>query len=156
DNGAGDKATITMLSEFRYRPDPVAVYRNSHPYALTRIPEDANHLWMADAGLNALVQIDLPGGRSHIVTRFPNQPNKGTTGPPTAEAVPDSIQPFGGKLLITLLTGFPFAAGDSKVLSVDPATGAYTVLADNLNSSIDIAWRTRFFGGLDFYVLSYS
>jgi hypothetical protein len=156
DNGAGDKATISMLSEFRYRPDPAAIYRNSHPYALAKFPGDANHLYLADAGLNALVQVDLPSGRSRKLTAFPNQPNRGPIGPPVAEAVPDSIRPFGGKLLVTLLTGFPFAAGNSKVMAVDPGTGKADVLLDNLTSTVDIAWRARFFGGVDFYVLEIS
>src|ERR1017187_4119989 len=71
DNGAGDKATISMLSQFRYRGDPVTIYRNSHPYALVENPGDSNHLYLADAGLNALVQVDLPSGRSRVFTSFP-------------------------------------------------------------------------------------
>lgn len=156
DNGAGDKATITLLSEFRYRPDPVAIYRNSHPYALAKIPSDANHLYLSDAGLNTLVQVDLPSGRWHKMTSFPNQPNRGAIGPPVSEAVPDSIQLFAGRLLVTLLTGFPFAAGNSKVMLVDPVSGAADVLLENLTSAIDIAWRTRFFGAVDYYVLEFS
>lgn len=156
DNGAGDKATISMLSEFRYRPDPVAIYRNSHPYALSKFPGDANHLYLADAGLNAIVQVDLPGGRSRKFTSFPPQQNRGTTGPPVSEAVPDSIRPFGGQFLVTLLTGFPFATGNSKVMTVDPASGKADVFLDNLTSTIDIAFRGRFLGGVEFYVLEFS
>ena len=59
-NDAGDKATASVLSLFRYRADPVSIYRNSHPYGLAKFPGDANHLYLADAGLNSLVQIDLP------------------------------------------------------------------------------------------------
>src|SRR6185369_3951128 len=105
DNGAGDKATLSMLSVFRLRPDPVTIYRNSHPYALAKTPEDPNHLYLSDAGLNAIVQVDLPSGRWRTLTSFPNQPNRvAGSGPPTVEAVPDSIEPFAGKLLVTLLT----------------------------------------------------
>jgi len=154
DNGAGDKATMSLLSEFRYRPDPVAIYRNSHPYALAKIPTD-NHLYLADAGLNALVQVDLPSGRWRKLTAFPNQPSHGTAGP-FAEAVPNGVQLFLGRLLVPLLTGFPFAAGDSKVMVVDPASGKADVLVDGLTSAIDIAWRTRFFGGVDYYILEFS
>ncbi len=156
DNGAGDKATVTLLSEFRYRPDPVAGYRNSHPYALAKAPGDANHLYLADSGLNSLVQVDLPTGRWRKIAAFPNQPNHGQMGPPVAEAVPTSIRPLGNRLLVTLFTGFPFAPGNSKVVSVDPGTGASDVILDNLTSTIDIAWRSRFFGGLEFYVLEFS
>jgi hypothetical protein len=156
DNGAGDKATLSMLSEFRYRPDPVAIYRNSHPYALAKVPGDANHLYLADAGLNALVQVDLPSGRSRKFTAFPNQPNRGPIGPPVSEAVPNSIQLLAGRLMVTLLTGFPFATGNSKVMLVDPTSGSAEVLLENLTNTIDIAWRSRFFGGVDFYVLEFS
>jgi len=156
DNGAGDKATAVMLSEFRYRPDPVAVYRNSHPYSLAKFPGDANHLYLADAGLNAVVQVDLPSGRSRKFTAFPNQPNHGPIGPPVSEAVPTSIRVYGGRFLVTLLTGFPFATGNSKIMSVDPVSGSATVFLDGLTSTIDVATRARFFGGVDVYVLEYS
>jgi hypothetical protein len=156
DNGAGDKATIGMLSEFRYRPDPVAIYRNSHPYGLTKLPGDTGHLYLTDAGLNALVQVDLPSGRSRKLTAFPNQPNHGPIGGPVAEAVPDSVRPFGGQLLVTLLTGFPFATGNSKIMLVDPASGGASVFLDNLTSTIDVAYRARFLGGLELYVLQFS
>lgn len=156
DNGAGDKATVSMLSEFRYRPDPAAIYKNSHPYALSKFPGDATHLYMTDAGLNALIQVDLPSGRSRKLTSFPNQPNRGPIGPPVSEAVPDSIRPFGSSLLVTLLTGFPFFTGNSKVMAVDPVSGKADVFMENLTSTIDIAWRTRFFGGVEFYVLEFS
>ena len=39
---------------------------------------------------------------------------------------------------------------------VDPVSGKADVLVDNLTSAIDIAWRTRFFGGVDYYVLEFS
>jgi len=156
DNGAGGKATVSKLTDFRYRPDPVSVYRNTHPYALAKFPGDDKHLYLADAGLNMLVQVDLPGGRSRTLTAFPAQPNISGSGPPTAEAVPDGLQIFGNRLLVTLLTGFPFGTGNSKVLQVDPVTGDTTVVLENLTSAIDVAWRTRFFGALDYYVLEHS
>jgi hypothetical protein len=156
DNGAGDKATVSMLSEFRYRPDPNVVYKNSHPYALAKTPGDANHLYLVDAGLNSVVQIDLPSGKWRKLAAFPPQPNKTPVGPPVYDAVPDSIRAFGGKLIVTLLSGFPFTAGNSKVMAVDPATGQTSVVLDNLTSSIDVAFRTRFFGGVETYVLEFS
>ncbi len=155
DNGT-DKATISMLSEFRYRPDAVAIYRNSHPYSLAKFPGDTNHLYLSDAGLNALVQVDLPSGRSRKFTTFPNQPNHGTLGGPTSESVPTSIRVYGGQFLVTLLTGFPFATGNSKIMAVNPTTGAPSVFLDNLTSTIDVASRSRFFNGVDYFVLEFS
>jgi hypothetical protein len=155
-NDSGDKATASVLAHFRYRTDPVTIYRNSHPYGLAKFTGDANHLYLADAGLNALMQIDLPSGRARKITAFPNQPNKGTAGGPTAEAVPTTIRPYGNQLLVTLFTGFPFATGNSKIMAVDPATGQANVFLDNLTAAIDVAYRTRFFGGVELYVLEYS
>jgi hypothetical protein len=156
DNGAGDKATISLLAHFRYRPDPQTIYRNSHPYALAKNPGDDSHLYLADAGLNGLVQVDLPSGRARRLTSFAGIANPTPSGPPFSDAVPDSIRPFAGKLLVTLLTGFPFVAGNSRVMVVDAATGKADVMLGQLTSAIDIAWRSRFFGGLDFYVLEFS
>ena len=41
-------------------------------------------------------------------------------------------------------------------MTVDPVSGKADALLDNLTSTIDIAWRTRFFGGVEFYVLEFS
>jgi hypothetical protein len=156
DNGATATATVSVLSDFRYRPDPAQIYRNSHPYALVQIPNDSANLYLADAGLNAVVQINTQTGRWRHLTKFPNQPSRTTQGPPVAEAVPDGIRYFNGRLLVTLLTGFPFAPGASKVMSVDPATGAAEVLIDNLTSSIDIVARSRFLRPLQYLVLEHT
>jgi hypothetical protein len=155
-NDSGDKATASVLTHFRYRPDPVTVYRNSHPYGVAKFPGDANHLYLVDAGLNSLMQIDLPSGRARKITAFPNQPNNGPTGPRTSEAVPTSVRPYGNQFLVTLFTGFPFFTGNSKIMMVDPVTGQSSVFLDNLTAAIDVAYRTRFFGGVDLYVLEFS
>jgi hypothetical protein len=156
DNGAGATAAVSVLAEFRYRPDPALIYRNSNPYALTKIPGEANSLYLADAGLNSVFQINLQTGKSRLIARFPRQPNRGTPGGPVTDAVPDSIRFFNGKLLVTLLTGFPFAAGNSKVMSVDPVTGAFEPVLENLTSTIDVAPRARFLRPLEFLVLEHS
>jgi hypothetical protein len=156
DNGAGATAAISVLSDFRYRPDPVSIYRNSHPYALAKLPTDPKNLYLADAGLNSIVQINAETGRWKTITKFPNQPYKGTTPPPVAEAVPDSIRYYNGRLLVTLLTGFPFTPGNSKVMSVDPATGEAQPFLENLSAAIDIAPRVRFLRTTEFLVLEYS
>ena len=156
DNGTGGKATVVVLSSFRHRPDPTLIYRNSHPYGLTKLPGDANHLFLTNAGLNTLVKIDTLTGHAQTLAHFANQPNGGAIGPPTTEPVPDNVFAFGDRLLVSFLTGFPFAAGNSKLMSVDPATGASSLFLDKLTSAIDVVWRTRFFGQLQFYVLEYS
>src|SRR5207249_841394 len=117
---------------------------------------DTNRLWMTDAGLNSLVTIDTQTGHANTAVKIPSQRNGGTTGPPVNDAVPDSLRIYGNRLLVTLLTGFPFAAGNSKVLAVDPATGQSDVFIDNLTSALDIVWRARPLARPVFYVLEYS
>jgi hypothetical protein len=156
DNGATATATVSVLADFRYRPDPVQIYRNSHPYSLAKNPIDPLNLYLGDAGLNAIVQVNLQTGRWKTLTKFPAQRNGGTTGPPVVEAVPDSVRYYNGKLLVTLLTGFPFAAGNSKVMSVDPTTGAAEVLLENLTSTIDIVPRSRFLRPFQWFVLEHT
>lgn len=156
ENGANATATLSILAEFRYRPDPALIYRNSHPYALTKVPGDANSLYLADAGLNSIFQINLQTGKPKLIARFPRQPNRGTTGGPVTDAVPDSVRFFNGRLLVSLLTGFPFAAGNSKVMSVDLATGAFEPVLENLTSAIDVVPRVRFLRPLQYLVLEHS
>jgi hypothetical protein len=52
--------------------------------------------------------------------------------------VPDSIRIHGDKLLVTLLTGFPFPLGGAQVRAVDLATGANTPFVTGLTSAIDV------------------
>jgi hypothetical protein len=66
-NSTGQTATLTLLSVFRTQPDPVAIYRNSHPCGLAMFPSDPSRLFMVDAGLNARVQMDAQSGRSRVV-----------------------------------------------------------------------------------------
>jgi hypothetical protein len=110
-NSSGDQATVTLRATFRYRPDPVAIYRNSHPYGLAQLDSEPGHLYMNDAGLNSVVQIDTQTGRAKTVAHFANVPNLGPIGPPTAEAVPTSVRSYGNQLLVTFLSGFPFTPG---------------------------------------------
>src|SRR5579884_1236433 len=124
DNGSGDKATVSVLSSFRFRPDAQTIYRNAHPYALARATSDTSHIYMVDAGLNSLVQIDTPSGRARTLVQFPVQPNFAGGGPPVSEAVPTSVHAYANVLLVTLFTGFPFGPANSRVVVVDPASGA--------------------------------
>ena len=43
-----------------------------------------------------------------------------------------------GTFLVTILGGFPFAAGSSKVYSVDPSTGAFTPYIEGLTSATNV------------------
>jgi DNA-binding beta-propeller fold protein YncE len=157
DNGQGDTATVTLLAQFRPRPDPVAIYKNCHPFGLAKIPGDPNHIYMNDAGLNLVTQIEIPSGRARTVSSFGPFPNVGSTPPPVVDAVPTSVRTYGNQLLVTFLTGFPFTPGDARVLLLDPATGKSDPFISWTNSTMDIAWRPRGAGERpQFWTLEYS
>ncbi len=156
-NSAGDTATVTLLSEFRFRPDATEIIKHSHPYGIARLDSDPSHLYIADAGLNLVHQVDISTGRKRTLVSFPKLPNLGTTPPPVVDAVPDSIRAYGNQLLVTFLTGFPFTGGNAKVLQVDPVTGATAPFINYLNPTIDIVYRPRPNGTRpQFFVLEYS
>jgi hypothetical protein len=153
-NTAGERAVIAVLSEFRpARPDPLTVYRNTHLYGLALMASQPNSLYAVDAGNNAIWQIDLDSGRNRLLTRFPPSPNPAFVSPPVSEAVPDSIFASGNRLLVTLLSGFPFVRSASRVMDVDPATGRFTPLITQLNSAIDVAQPAQ---SGPYYVLEFS
>jgi hypothetical protein len=156
-NSSGEKATVSVLTEFRFRPDAVEIIKHSHPYGLAKLDSDPNHLYVNDAGLNLVHQIDVTTGRKRTLVQFPQVPNLGSTPPPVVDAVPDNIRAYGDQLLVTFLTGFPFTPGDSRVMRVDPQTGATTPFIFGLSSAIDIAYRARPNGERpQFFVLEYS
>jgi hypothetical protein len=156
-NASGDKATITLLTEFRFRPDATEVIKHSHPYGIAKLDSDPTHLYVNDAGLNLVHQIDIATGRKRTLISFPKFPNVGTTLPPVVDAVPTSVRAYGNQLLVTFLSGFPFTAGDAKVLQVDPATGTSVPFVSWLNPTTDIVYRTRPNGARpQFFVLEYT
>ena len=155
-NFSGEQATLDILAQFRPSiPDGRTIYRNSHPFSLTLHPSYPNQLFVADAGMNTLVRVDLPGGRSRALVRFTDIPNF-SPGPPSVEPVPDSVRPFGDQLLVTQLSGAPFIAGISRIMSIDPAAGTSSVFIAGLSSAIDVLPREMPDGKTRFYVLQYS
>jgi hypothetical protein len=151
-----DTATLEVLSFFHTGlPDPVSIWRNSHPYAMTQHPGFPDSLFVADAGMNAIVQVSLSTGRARTLARFAPLPSLAAA-PPVSEAVPNSIHPYGNLLLVSLLGGFPFTPGVSEVMTVDPATGTVTPFIASLSSTIDVLDVQRS-GPRDlFFTLEYS
>ncbi len=140
EDGSGKSAIFELVSNFPDTwPDPVSIYRNSHPFGLTMHPSAPNTLFTVDAGMNLVWQTNATTGRNKVLVQFPNVPNVGAVGPPTKEAVPTSLQACGDGLLVTLLSGGPFAAFNSSVMWVDPTTGAAHIFISNLNMAIDVA-----------------
>ncbi len=103
--------------------------------------EERTKVYVGDAGMNTVTEIAASTGRSRVITRFPPVTNTlfPDLGGPVTDAVTTSIfVRADGTLLVTILGGFPFAAGSSKVYNVDPATGAFTPWIEGLTSATNV------------------
>lgn len=137
EDGQVSEVASTWMVERDQNPDGLQV--DSHPYGLTAAPDGS--LWVTDAGGNSLLKVDPASGEIEVVTAFdgvpsplpsPARDNALLTDPvPTGVVVDDS-----GTAYVSLLPGFPFVPGSSKVVQVsaggevsDYATGL-TMLTD--------------------------
>ena len=103
--------------------------------------EQRTILYVADAGMNTIVQISAATGRSRVLTRFAPVPNPmfPNLGGPVSDAVATSVfVRADGSLLATTLGGFPFAPGTSTVWSVDPSTGTATPWIQGLTRATNV------------------
>ena len=99
------------------------------------------HLYLADAGLNLIHRVNLFTGSVRTFVRFPNKPNPmfPMVGGPFIEAVPDNIHVDRNRLLVPLLTGFPFVPGFSEIQSVRLTfPHRRRTFIPNLTSAIDV------------------
>lgn len=138
----GRKIAIELVVDFPdYIPEPVPALatnvRHSHPYGVVA---DDDHVYVVDGGYNRVHKAEIVSGTFETLMSFPNIPNPlfGTIGGPTMEIVPDSIHWNGDQLIVSLLSGFPFPAGTSQVVGIDPQTGARTPILGGLSSSVDV------------------
>lgn len=138
--GSGtNQATITLVADFdNYRdvprPDFFFNVQHSDPYGVAVL---GGFAYVAEAGQNLIRKVNIATGETTTLTNFPSIVNTTGVGGPVIEAVPDSIRLDGNRLLVTLLTGFPFAANLSQVVAVDPTSGAVTPVVDGLTTAID-------------------
>jgi glucose/arabinose dehydrogenase len=142
DGGAGASLRIAMLAQL-----PVSVpegngYRFSNPWGLA-LSDDGNTLWLVDASQNSLYQIATASGRWQRILRFPAIPNPTPIGPPVVEAVPTNVRVYGDQLLVSFLTGFPFAPENARVLAINPSTRSTEPFLFGLTSAVDILHRDR-------------
>lgn len=157
DNGSGAKATVELVANFPdVTPDANTNARASNPFGMTFDRTEPNILYVADSGQNQLRRVDVSTGRIRTVATFPPLPNRSGFGPPVSDFVPTSVRTYGDQLLVTHLTGFPFAAGSSGAYIVDPKTGAFQPWLTDRTMVVDIAVRERDGGSPQFFVLEYS
>lgn len=90
-------------------------------------------------GFNNVRKVAIATGAEQPLVSFPPTPSPLTNGPPVIENVPTSIHWVGGQLLVTTFGGAPFLPGYSKVLQINPQTGAAVSLVEGLTSAMDVA-----------------
>ena len=117
----GDRILIEFLVDIPgIRGEPlsnfVANVRHSHPYGVVANDDFA---CVVDGSCNLVRKIELAA-----LTSFPTAPNPESVGPPIIENVPACIHRCGDRLIVTILSGFPFIAGRSNAVLVDPDGGA--------------------------------
>jgi hypothetical protein len=156
----GRKITIELVVNFPdYVPEPVPAFatnvRHSHPYGVVA---DDNYVYVVDGGYNRVHKAEIVSGTFVTLVSFPNIPNPlfGTIGGPTMEIVPDSIHWNGDQLIVSLLSGFPFPAGTSQVVGINPQTGARTALIAGLSSCVDVLPLRQDDETVGFLTLEYS
>jgi len=153
-NAEGNRASIELIADFRdLVPDARTIVRGAHPFGVALIDE---RIYVVDSGYNSIFKVALGTNRVRTLTAFAQIPNPTPVGAPTVDAVPDSIRAFRGELLVTYLTGFPFAAGAARVVSVNPETGAQRTLITGLTSAIDVLGVKGRRGVDEFFVLEFS
>jgi hypothetical protein len=101
-------------------------------------------------------RVEIETGEYDTLVKFPTTPNPTPVGPRQIENVPTSIRWDGGRLLVTLMSGFPFIAGLSEVRTVDPDTGETAALITGLASAIDVIPLTEDGETVGYLTLEYS
>ena len=143
--GVATELSNLYAFEVANNPDGVPAAQggiDSHPYGLTAGPD--GRLYVADAGANALLKVDPATGAVSLVAKL-----SGLTGT-KEQAVPTGVT-FGkdGNAYVSLLSGFPFPAGASRVVRVvngvasDFAAGM-TMLTSVVRGPDDLLYVTSF------------
>ncbi len=156
DDGSGAKAQVSILARFPIsEPDRILIYRFSNPWGMV-VAEDGKTLYVTDASQNSLARVDTATGRWQRIVRFGPVANPTPVGAPMIDAVPTSVRVYGEELLVSFLTGFPFAPGNARVVALNPKTGTTTPFINQLTSATDVLWWTRPNGRPQFFVLEFS
>jgi hypothetical protein len=152
----GNTALVRLIADFRdFVPEPGRGVRGSDPYGLALDPADPDLAYVADAGMNAVLSVHLGTGRYRTLAKFAPLPHGLRIGPPVAEAVPTQVLLSGRFLLVPLFSGFPFPPAETRVVSVDTASGEQNLFLSGLSTPIDIARRDAG-GRTQYFVLEHS
>ena len=138
-NEQGESLGISLVVDF---PDVItlpgsnlAIY-SPNPFGVVAF---GNHIYVVDANLNRIQNVDPVTGDFTTLTTFSQIANPlAPMGPPFIDPVPDSIRVSGGQFLVPFLSGFPFPAGSASVVRVDPSTGSPQTLISGRTTAIDV------------------
>ncbi|MFC4453836.1 ScyD/ScyE family protein [Deinococcus sonorensis] len=133
--------TVTEVADvwgFEATNNPDKQVKDSHAYGLAAGPD--GNLWMTDAGGNDLLKVNPTTGAITLMAVFPNLPNTNPPAgvPPFSEPVPTGVAFLkDGAAYVSLLPGFPFTPGASKVVRV-AADGSQQDYATGLSMTTDL------------------
>lgn len=128
----------TWAYERDHNPDGLVL--EAHPYGITAGPD--GWLWITDAGANTLMRVNPASGEIENVATFDGlpgpMPNPARNNALEADPVPTAVVfDDAGNAYVSLLSGFPFIPGSSKVLMVTP-DGAISDYATGLTMLTDL------------------
>lgn len=138
---------VADLAVFETANDPDGNGPDTNPNGL--LADAAGRVYVADAGANALLQIEATGTVS-VVAVFPNRivdvpPFLQPPLPPQIpmQAVPTNVvRGPDGAFYVSQLTGFPFPVGGARVYRVVPGS-APTVYAEGFTNIIDLEFDAQ-------------
>ena len=137
----GDVKEIAQPWKVEQADNPDGFVVESHPFGMAAGPDGL--LYVTDAGANTLLQVNPKTGAVKVLAVFEGVasplPNPGRGGALESDPVPTGVT-FGadGTIYVSLLPGFPFLPGASKVVSVDPASGEVSDFATGLTMLTDL------------------
>ena len=119
----GDVTEVADMWAYEEANNPDGLILEAHPYGITAGPD--GWLWIADAGANTLNRVNQGTGEIQNLVVFDGlpspMPNPARNNAMEADPVPTAVV-FDdmGDALVSLLGGFPFTPGSSKVMKVTP------------------------------------
>ncbi|MEP7116115.1 MAG: ScyD/ScyE family protein [Acidobacteriota bacterium] len=136
----GVVTTLLDVSAYETANNPAGGPIDSNLFGLELQTQAPARALIADAGANALLQVDANLVISTLAT-FPTRQVPGPGGGPVdMEAVPTSTaRGPDGSIYIGELTGFPFPVGGARVYRVPANGGTPVVVATDFTNIIDIA-----------------
>jgi hypothetical protein len=137
-NADGQSVTVQLLADFPDTPlDRREVWGHVTPYGMSLDPQ-RQFLYVADAGQNRIIRVDVNNGLWQTFVRFPRLQDSGI---PETDPVPTSARFRGDQLLVTFLTGEPFTRGAAGVRNLNTATRQVEPFITGLTTATDLIYR---------------